>query len=198
LAEKFCVSRKGKKLEIPRICLQTLKETEKRKGIEQAKVAIGFHFPRISDKERYTAQVFSTILGQGMSSKLFTEVREKRGLAYAVRTSLDTGDDYGYLMIYIGTDKDKVDEVTKISIDEFRKMRELSEAELEEGKKQVIGNYDVGAEGSDNVALNLILEEITGRAGNYYKFKKNIEGVSLADITKLAEKTKYGYFALIP
>ena len=197
LAEKFCVERKGKKLEIPKIDFLNKKEKETRKGLAQANVAIGFHFPYFG-KEKYAAEIFSVILGQGMSSRLFTEVREKRGLAYAVKTDVDLGKNYGYMVIYIGTDKNKVDKVIKICLDEFQKMKGLSERELKEGKEQIIGNYEVGKEDCAGVALNLILEEVLGKAEDYYEFEKKINEVSLSDIKKLAGKTDYASFVLSP
>ena len=180
--EKFCIERRGEKQEIPKIEFQNLKEEEKRKNLQQANVVLGFHFPTSSEKEKYAAEVFSTILGFGMSSKLFTEVREKRGLVYAVKTDLDLGDSYGYMLIYAGTEKSKVDEVIDICLKEFHEMKKLTKKELEEGKEQIIGNYNVSLEGSNETALNLILEEVSDKAENFYKYAENVNKVSLADI----------------
>jgi zinc protease len=135
-----------------------------------------------------------------MSSKLFTEVREKRGLVYTVKTDLDLGENYGYLIIYAGTEKSKVKEVIDICLKEFYKMRNLTKKELDEGKEQIIGNYHVGLENSDSTALNLILEEVSSSKGaeSFYEYSKNIKKVSLVDIKKLAEKTDYSSFVLSP
>jgi len=198
LAEKYSAVRGFAKQNKPKIETHILKETENRDNLQQANVAIGFHFPKSSEKERYAAEIFATILGQGMSSKLFTEVREKRGLAYAVKTELDSGDDYGYMAIYIGTDKEKVNEVIKICVEEFKKMKDLSEKELKEGKEQVLGNKKVEEEGSDVVAVDLLSEELFGKAENYYNFEEKISAVSLEDVKKLAEKSEYATFVLAP
>jgi len=199
LAEKFSNYQNIEdKANIPEIKEFNLEKKESRDNLQQANIAIGFHFPKISEKERYSAEVFSAILGEGMSSKLFTEVREKRGLAYAVKAIQDTGKNYGYFIIYIGTEKAKIDEVIKICVEEFSKMKFISEKELEDGKKQVSGNYDVESEDSSNAAISLILEEIGGDAENHYKFKEEIKKVSLEDIKALASKTEYSYFVLSP
>lgn len=202
LAEEFSSNLENNKdfneVKIPKIELKNSKQEEKRDNLQQANVVLGFHFPRMMDKERYSAEVFSAILGSGMSSKLFTEVREKRGLAYSVKTMLDVGKEYGYLIIYIGTDKEKVDDVIKISLEEFKKMDNISEKELEEGKTQVIGNQKVGEESSDAVAMNLIFEEIAGGAENYYKYEENIQKVNLEDIKKLSSKVEHSCFSLTP
>jgi len=197
-AEKFCVERKFSKKEIPKIDFQFLKDQEKRKDIHQANVMLGFHFPKGSEKDVYAGHVFSTVLGQGMSSKLFTEVREKRGLAYAAKTFYEAEVDYGYLIIWVGTDEGKVDEVIKVCLEEFGKMKNLTEEELAEAKEQVVGNHAVGAEGSEDVALNLIFSEVSGKAEDYYDFEKNINKVCLKDIKKLAGKSEYASFVLRP
>jgi len=195
LAEKFSVKRELKINEIPKIELQNLKKIENRAELEQANLAIGIHFP-YSGNEKYAAMVFETILGSGMSSKLFTEVREKRGLAYAVKTSADLSKNYGYLVIYVGTEKEKVEEVIRICIEEFGKMALISEKELEDGKTQIIGNYGVMSEDSSSVAQNLISEEIGESAEEYYKFRENIMKVSLDDIKKIAKIKDYASFVL--
>lgn len=197
LAEKYSEARVLGKKTVFNIEKQIIRKKETRAGVEQANLAIGFHIP-YTGREKYAAQVFSSILGGGMSSKLFTEVREKRGLAYAVKCDVDLAKNYGYLLIYIGTDKEKVDEVIKICIEEFRKMESISEKELADGKMQVIGNYDVSCEDSENVALNLISEEIEECAEDYYKFEENINKVTLDEIKELSKIRDYAYFALVP
>jgi predicted Zn-dependent peptidase len=206
-AEKFCPKGmtlmspgEGKSgeidLKLPEIKPRHLESSETRKELQQANVVLGFHFPTGSEKERYAAAVFSAILGQGMSSRLFTEVREKRGLVYTVRTESDVGKNYSYLLIYAGTDKEKVKEVLDICLEEFGKMKGLTKKELDDGKAQVIGNYHVGVEGSNDAAVNLLLEEIMGDAEEYYKYEGRITGVSLSDIKKLAGISKHSSFVL--
>ena len=204
LAEKLTQQVAGRRsqvagrLEVPEIVFQEIKDEEKRDSLEQANLALGFHFPKASESERYAAEVFSTILGQGMSSKLFSEVREKRGLVYGVKSELDMGKNYGYLVIWAGTDTSKVEEVKKICLDEFEKMGEISELELKEAKIQVVGNRKVESEGSSESAVGLIMEEIVGDAKDYYDYAAKINSVSLDDIKKLAEKSEFASFSLGP
>ena len=198
LAEKMKVREGDFKPEVPEVKKRIVDSSEKRKGIEQVNLAIGFHFPLAGEKDRYAAEVFSAILGEGMSSKLFTEVREKRGLVYGVKTDLDLGKDYGYMIIWAGTEDGKEDEVRKVSLEEFRKMKDLTEAELAEAKVQVIGNRKVESENSNDVAVDLVLEEVAGDANDYYKFEEKINSVSLEDIKKLAEILEYSFFSLGP
>jgi len=200
LAEKYCISenKNNRRQEILSISLQNLKQTEKRNGLQQASVMLGMHFPKMNDKDRYASEIFAAILGEGMSSKLFTEVREKRGLAYVVKIEMDSGKEYSYALIYIGAEKEKINEVIDICIQEFKKMKNISEKELKEGKNQVIGNFDVESEDSDLTALNLVLEEIAGKAENYYKYEENVNRVSMEEIKKLANLPDYSYFILTP
>jgi len=198
MAEKLSVEKEGVEKKVPEIKKRVVKNSEKRAGIEQSNLAIGFHFPKHNEDAGYAAEVFSAILGQGMSSKLFTEVREKRGLVYSVKTDLDRGKEYGYMMIWAGTDPAKVDEVIEVCLAEFKKLGNISEEELKEAKVQVIGNRGVESEGSSETAINLILEEISGNAEDYYKYEEKINAVTLDDIKKLARISDYSVFSLGP
>ncbi|MDH3353515.1 MAG: insulinase family protein [Nanoarchaeota archaeon] len=198
MAESMCIQREGVSIEMPKIVSRIDKNSEKRNDIEQTNLAIGFHFPYSSEDGRYVAELFSTILGEGMSSKLFTEVREKRGLVYGVKTALDLGKNYGYMVIWAGTDPEKEQKVIDICLEEFKKMGEITEEELATAKIQVVGSRHVDSEGSDETAVSLIMEEIAGDAEDYYKFEEKINAVSLDDIKKLAGITEYSTFSLGP
>jgi predicted Zn-dependent peptidase len=200
MAEKLSEigSRKSEVVKVPKIVKKIDKNSEKRAGVEQTNLAIGFHFPYSGENGRYAAELFSTILGQGMSSKLFSEVREKRGLVYNVKSDLDLGKNYGYMIIYAGTDASKEDEVIKVCLEEFEKMGSISEKELEDAKVQVVGNRHVESEGSNETAVNLIMEEVAGDSKDYYLYSENINKVSLSDIKKLASVAEYSLFSLGP
>ncbi|MBT7102085.1 insulinase family protein [archaeon] len=198
IAEKFSEKKDVVKVSVPKISEKILKDSESRPGVEQTNLAIGFHFPFAKENGRYAAELFSAILGQGMSSKLFTEVREKRGLVYAVKSDVDLGKEYGYMIIYAGTDEEKRQEVLDVCLEEFGKMGSITSEELEAAKVQVVGNRHVESEGSEATALNLILEEISGDSKDYYNYGKKIMAVSLADIKRLAKISKFSSFSLGP
>jgi predicted Zn-dependent peptidase len=174
------------------------KDSESRGDVMQSNLAIGFHFPKLSSKERYSALVFSSILGEGMSSKLFREVREKRGLVYSVKSELDLGRNYGYMLIWAGTDQSKVKEVINICCEEFEKIGEIDSEELEKAKIQVIGNHLVESEASNQTAVQLIMEEFVRKAEDYYDFEKKINSVKIEDIKRLAQTKEYSIFSLGP
>jgi predicted Zn-dependent peptidase len=200
-AEDFCVRiepRKFSKIKSPIIKKKISHFEERRKNLEQANIALGFHFPFADSKGRYSAEVFNSIFGEGMSSRLFTEIREKKGLAYAVKSDLDLGTNYGYIIIYIGTDKEKVKEVIKISVEEFYKMVNVSEKELEEAKQKIIGSKKVHSEESESSAIDLVLNELYGGAEKYYLFEKKIKEVTLDDLKSLLEVKKYSSSSILP
>jgi len=198
LAEKLIPKRKGKNVRIQKIILKNNKEVSSRRGIEQTNLAIAFHFPLSSKKESYAAEIFNSILGEGMSSRLFTEVREKRGLVYGIKTEIDMGKNYSYFVIWAGTDKAKVQEVIEVSLNEFFKMSLLSEKELEKAKKQAIGNFIVKNEDSISTATNLMMFEICRKAEDYYNYADNLNKVSLDEIVKLARIKKYSIVVFGP
>lgn len=195
---EFDFPQNGKMEKLKEVKRLNLFSDEKRDGIEQANVGIGFHFPIGTSKERYAAEIFNGILGEGMSSRLFLEVREKKGLVYSIKSELDLGNRYGYLIIYAGTSKNKVKEVIDICINEFKKMKIISSKDLDDAKNKLIGDRLINSEGCEESAINLIMEEILGGARNYYDFEKKFRAVSLKDIKNLARNYKYSYAILSP
>ena len=174
---------------------------ERRKGIDQANIMFAYHVPLAKDKKAYAAKVLSTLMAEGMSSRLFTEKREKRNLAYSVKGDSNTSSRFAYSFIYVGTTKEAVKEVKKIIINEFKKVSEtLDEKELEEIKAQLIGNYQISMEDSQTQMVSLLFSEMDGKAEEYYDFEKKISEVKLKDGREIAEKAykKYSLYGLIP
>jgi len=171
---------------------------EGRKNIDQANLAFGFHVPSMSSQERYAAEVMNTILGVGFSSRLLQEIREKRGLAYAVGSRLDQGKDYGYCIIKAGTEKKKVETVKKIILEEIKKLQQLEQRDLEESKEQLIGYYKLESEDSRKVAESLLREEMNGNAKEYYNYPEKIAAVNLEDVRKIAQIKDFGFVAVVP
>jgi len=174
---------------------------EKRKGIDQANLVFAYHSPLAGDKKNYAAQVLGVIMAGGMSSRLFQEIREKRNLAYAVKGDCDIAKDYAYNLIYVGTTKEHVNVVKKLILEEFDKVaKSLKEGELKEIKEQMIGNYHISMEDSQNQMANLLAYEIDGNAKEFYDFEKKVSAVNLKDVKELAKKAreKFSFFALVP
>ena len=176
----------------------TNESVEKRKNIDQAHLALGFTVPARTEKGRYASEILNASLGVGMSSPLVQEIREKRGLAYSVRSDLDQGNNFGYCYVYAGIKKDAVKEVKSIILREIKNLCTLEKKDFEETKEQLIGRYYLDMENSMKTAQNLMYEELTAGAEEYYKYPERISGVRLADVQNLAKIKKYGYVAVVP
>ncbi len=171
---------------------------EKRKGLEQANLVFGYHTPTLRDKNRYSAEILDVIVAGGMSSRLFSEIREKRGLAYAVKGILQQDKNYGYEAIYVGTIKEKVKQVKELILKELKKMQKLEKKDFQEAQEQLIGLRDVDSENSEQVMVDLISEENAGNVGEYYKYEERINEVKLEDVRTLAKLKGYSFVALVP
>ncbi len=180
------------------ITLRNGEQVFKRRGIDQAHEVIGFHMPKLNDKDRYAAEVFDGILGGGMSSRLFQEVREKRGLCYSVKSNLEQSKDYSYEIIYVGTTKDKVQEVKKIVLREIKKLKDLKLSDLNEAKERLIGLREISKEKSDSTMFDLLQEELGGDATNYYNYEENVSKVKLSQVRELSKLKGNSFVALVP
>jgi len=182
---------------IPIVC-KNGEVIEKRKGIDQAHEVLGFHMPKLGSENRYAAEVFDCILGGGMSSRLFQEVREKRGLCYAIKSNLEQSKDYAYEIIYAGTVKEKVNEIKKIVLKEIKKLKDLKKSDFEEGKERLIGLRQITKEKCEGTMIELLLEEIGGNAENYYNYEEGISYVKLNQVKELSKLKGYSFTALVP
>jgi len=200
VVEKNFGNEKG---EVPKfeIKKQNKIQIEKRKGLDQANLIFAYHVPLASDEKNYAAQVLSALMASGMSSRLFTEIREKRNLAYTVSGSSEINRDFAYNFIHVGTSKENVEKVKELILEEFEKIpKELDEKELDQVKEYLIGNHQISVEESLSQMLNLLMYEISGDAKEFYSYEEKIRSVKLGDVKKLAEsvKNKYSFFALVP
>lgn len=122
-------------------------ENRSEKDLEQAHFVLGFRgIPRIDD-EYYAAQALATLFGGGMASRLFQEVREKRGLVYAIYAFHAAHLDDGQFGIYAGTGPDKLDEIIPVVCDEVQKLAQtLKEAEVDRARAQLKAHMLMGRE----------------------------------------------------
>ena len=122
----------------PKILIKNEIETQTRKGIDQANLVLAYHAPLISDKKVYASLVLNTLMGGGMSSRLFSEIREKRNLAYSVKGESNINKDYSYNLVYVGTTKENVEPVKKLILQEFKKaMTEFNRSSFS-GKENIL------------------------------------------------------------
>jgi predicted Zn-dependent peptidase len=133
-----------------------------KKALEQVQICLGVPAPPITDENRYITLILNTVLGGGMSSRLFQTIREERGMVYSIYSDLNPYRDTGTLCIYAGTSVAKALEVVDLILIELRKLKEnqLSEEELTRAKDQVKGNILMGLESSNSRMANLARQEM--------------------------------------
>ncbi|MEK6928455.1 MAG: pitrilysin family protein [Nanoarchaeota archaeon] len=173
---------------------------EEREGIDQAHFIFGVHAPLRTDENYSALEALNAYLAEGMSSKLFLKIREEKGLAYAIRGSIETEKNYSWYGIYVGTMKDAIPEVKKIILEELEKMQEMNEKELEEVKIQLIGLRKISNEESTKVMVDLLFAELAEKADRYYEYENRIKKVRLEDVKKLAKTfiEKYSTAVIVP
>ncbi len=133
-----------------------------KKALEQVQICMGVPSPAITDENRYVTLLLNTVLGGGMSSRLFQTIREERGMVYSIYSDLNPYRDTGTLCIYAGTSVGKALEVVDLILVELRKLKEtpLGEEELTRAKDQVKGNILMGLESSNSRMANLARQEM--------------------------------------
>jgi predicted Zn-dependent peptidase len=174
---------------------------EFRSGIDQANLVFAYHSPLAQEDKSYASLILNTLMAGGMSSRLFSEIREKRNLAYAVKGECSINKTFSYSLIYVGTMKENISKIKELILEEFEKVsKTLDEKELKEIKEQLIGNYYISMEDSQNQMVSLLINEIQGSAKDFYDFEKKILQVTLNDVKKLASNVKrdHSFFALVP
>ncbi|MBF9060998.1 insulinase family protein [Rhodobacterales bacterium HKCCSP123] len=117
------------------------------KALEQAHFTLALEAPGYRSDDIYTAQIYATALGGGMSSRLFQEIREKRGLCYTIYSQVGSYDDTGMLTIYAGTSAEELPELVTLTLDELKRTTEdLTEAELARARAQMKAGLLMGLE----------------------------------------------------
>ncbi|MGI8924098.1 MAG: M16 family metallopeptidase [Fimbriimonadales bacterium] len=159
------------------------------KDVEQVHFCIGGDSVVITDERRFTASVLDAILGGSMSSRLFQEVREKRGLVYAIGSYTALYKEAGAFTIYGGTNPKKFDELRQVVAVELAKVRddEIPDGELQRAKKMMAGNAVLSLEGMSarmhRIARN---EMVHGREIPIEETLEKIDGVTTAEIREMA------------
>lgn len=165
----------------------------KHKKTEQAHFALGVRTVGMEDKKEETVlSVLASILGGGMSSRLFHEVRETRGLAYYVRAYSENYKGVGYLAAYAGVDKNRIDEAITVVKDELLKVGnegEITQEELLKAKEYLKGHFVLDLEDTRSVATHYGVDLILrGELENPETVLSDIDSVTLDEVQKAAAK----------
>jgi predicted Zn-dependent peptidase len=161
------------------------------KPLEQVHLCLGFKGLSVGHPDRYVAYVMSTIFGGGVSSRLFQEIREKRGLAYTIYSHLSSFLDGGTLTVYAATRPTEVDAVIDQVSKEARKLcrRDVAIKELERTKTQLKGNLMLGLEGTYGRMNKLAKDELyQGRHVTLHEIMKAIDRISPDQIRHLSQR----------
>jgi predicted Zn-dependent peptidase len=122
-------------------------ERREDRDLEQVHVALAFEAPPVRDDAAYAAQIYATAMGGGMSSRLFQELRERRGLCYTIFSQAGAYEDTGLITLYAGTGPHQIRELAELTVDELRRAAEgFSTAELERARAQLKGGLLMGLE----------------------------------------------------
>ena len=160
------------------------------RDLEQSHVIIGFEgIPSLSE-DYYKMAIFSSILGGGMSSRLFQEVREKRGLVYSVYSFTSSYKRNGLFGIYAATSKDKLTELATVATAELLKMRDdITEKEFNRTKTQFRASLLMSQENSASVCEQIANQTMVfGQPLKREEILMRIDAVTIEDIKKLADK----------
>lgn len=152
-----------------------------KRDLEQVHFCLGAQGLPYNHSLRFSSYVLNTVLGGGMSSRLFQEIRENRGLAYSVYSYLPTYIDTGLMVVYAATSESSFREVIDLVFKEFYRLKEepLSHEELETAKEQLKGNLLLSLESSDNLMTRLAKNEIYFRT--YLPVETILKGIDEVD-----------------
>lgn len=141
-------------------------------------------------KDRYILSVLATVLGGGMSSRLFMEVREKRGLAYSVHTGSEAYHDAGYVATQCGVEHNNLEKALEVVLEEYKKITQekVPDKELSKAKEYLKGKMAMGLEGSDSVVEFLVSQEATRDEIILPEERaRRIDAVSVEDVLRVAQ-----------
>ena len=160
-----------------------------KKALEQVQLCIGVPAHPIAHEKRHAGYVLNTLLGGGMSSRLFQNIRERQGLAYSIYSDLNPYRDTGCLAVYAGTSLASASKVVQSVVSEFRKLKTESvpDEELRRSKAQLKGSLMLSLESSTSRMSNLARQEMY--FDRYYDLDElieRIEAVTAEDLSTLA------------
>jgi len=162
-----------------------------KKSLEQVQLCLGVPAPAVSHPDRYGIYLLNSILGGGMSSRLFQTIREDRGLAYSIFSEMSPFRDTGSLCIYAGVAVDKTMQTIELTMRELSRLKQeaVSEAELGRARDQLKSNMVMGLESGSSRMANLARQQMYfGRFFGVEEITREIEAVTPDDIQRLARE----------
>jgi predicted Zn-dependent peptidase len=161
------------------------------KELEQAHVCLGGAAPHLSSQYRFAGAILNTLLGGNMSSRLFQEIREKRGLAYSVYSFVSAYADTGQMGVYAAMDPQNVNRALEVIQREVKALQngDISPSDLEAAREHLIGGVLLGSESADTRMMRLAKSEyIFGRYIGYDELIADLEKVTLDEVVHVARQ----------
>jgi predicted Zn-dependent peptidase len=168
---------------VPKITLRN------KKSLEQVQICVGVPSHPIAHEKRFASYILNTLLGGGMSSRLFQNIRERQGLAYAIYSDLNPYRDTGCLSIYAGTSRESAAKVVQSIVSEFKKLKSeaVPEEELRRSKDQLKGSLMLSLESSTARMSNLARQDMYfDRFYGMDELIERIEAVTVEDLQEMA------------
>jgi predicted Zn-dependent peptidase len=183
-AEKLFGQMKPRPLHVETPALFKGGERREVKALEQAHFTLAFESPGYMANDFYAAQVYATALGGGMSSRLFQEIRENRGLCYTIFSQAGAYSDTGMITVYAGTSAEQLGELADVTIDEIRRITgDLREVEIARARAQMKAGMLMGLESPSNRAERLArMISIWGRVPDLSETVEKIDNVTLDSV----------------
>jgi predicted Zn-dependent peptidase len=173
--------------------------TRSKSELEQIHVCLGSPAYHQAHDDRYGSYILNTVLGGSMSSRLFQNVREKRGLVYSISSGVASYSDAGSLTVYAGTSLDSVDEVVRLTVEEIRRLKgeRVPAVELRRAKDHLKGSLMLSLENTGSRMNYLARQEIYfGRQFGLDETLAGIEAVSADDVQRIASDIFAGDLAM--
>jgi predicted Zn-dependent peptidase len=170
---------------------QAASVVRRKSHLEQSHICLGTVCPPMASEDRYCIHVLNSVLGGGMSSRLFQNIREKRGLVYSIYSSPNIYRDAGSLVVYAGCAPERAASVVELTLKEWRRLRDktIPSEELRRAKDNVKGQFLLSLESSGSRMTHLAQQEIY--FGRFHTMQEIIDGfdrVQPRDVRRLANE----------
>jgi predicted Zn-dependent peptidase len=165
--------------------------TRNKKSLEQVQICIGVPSHPISHEKRYVSYVLNTVLGGGMSSRLFQKIREDQGLAYSIYSDLNPYRDTGCLTVYAGTSFESTEKVIDSVLAEFRELKSkpIADEELRRAKDQLKGSLMLSLESSTSRMSNLARQEMYFE--RFFTLDETIDQIEAVTAEEISEMSNH-------
>lgn len=161
------------------------------KKTDQTHLCLGYRTVSLNHDDYYPLLLTAAFFGGGMSSRLFTEIREKRGLCYYVKSMQESYSDSGYFLLQAGIDNSKVDEALNAMIDEIQKLKKdgFTEEEFSKAKEFIKGKLALSLEGSQETAVYVAEQYLVENSVETVEDKwKKIDAVKFEDVKRVIDQ----------